>query len=1092
MKNYYDKQTIETLLQGYWYRAPQNNWQADNVCIAHGQVKMEKDKRVLFIAMDSDTWHKGSKNKNYYAGWKDTHQLLPSIEKKLSGVITQRPVEDLSIPQFIVENTYEAIGILGSYAFQQFLGKTIGVTGTAGKSTVKNMLKYLLEKHKDQVVATRGNHNTRTGVPLTVACSITKPDYLIIESAISGLWTKPHGIMKHFPPDIAIITSIDGGQQKSAMDTAILKTKICEGMSKEGIVVLNKDMLHYDTVHKNVLQYTNHIITYSLEENADSSLLSVQHHHGLVTVNAKILGEEVSFETSLLTNGMISNIIGVLTILKLCDVDLQSILPSVALYKPVNNVLQFETLQKKDGTSFTFLNDSWNATGIAMIEVIRAFKHQAKFYKGKKIAVLGRVENLSEEEAYRQHHVLAKEIIDAKFDLVFAHGPETKFFLKELPEDKIGGYFENAKEMMSQVVNRIEEDDVILLKGSPRMSDFSEAAEYLMTSLENSQIPPKYLTKHPYATGKAVATFEASTGEVAYQFGDIHGYHNQGLGHIFLLEHVLNLVFAKKLSLANMYTPGRQALKEIKSLNSIPIYKEDKVTLLNLLEAGIVNSSPNALIMLANQVIGSNKKTMNIIKKHSFKAEVSSEAIKNITGRRISNLAQKTTLRDMFHAGKWLLGLYPSQFDQLARTSFIFKDKFYETKTNLFQEGLITHGIFFGYLDSMAIAFSKINGKQYITVCYGCMDAFERDSLLAKSILHVSKPKKSVSIKKREVKSEQLTINFLGDTYFGEFYTKIRQRQGKKDALSTKGRNYSFDGIRNLFPESNLNICNFEGALSMDSNDKLKQAKPFVLHADPKETVEALKEENFHLATLANNHAMDCGKQGLQMTLTMFEKYGIDTMGAGKSQTEAEQKYIIETKKRRIAIFNGYWYRHRMYRHYDFYAVGDSEGVSCLSGGLLDAIEEERRMYPESHIILIAHWGVDFQQVRPLQRQYAQRYVDAGVDLIVGHGAHTIQEIEKYKHGTIFYSIGNGVFNSNGEYQKRFVPAYGFILRLNLETEKVVHQIYPIFTDNLKTFWQPQLLNDQQIEHCKSYLKQISSLQIQLQKDNEGQYYFLI
>src|SRR5699024_6685802 len=100
--------------------------------------------------------------------------------------------------------------------------------GTAGKSTCKNMMNFLLSNDFD-VVSTRGNHNTRTGVPLTVSCAITQPEFLVVESAVSGLWMKPNGIMKDFPPDVALITSIDGGQQKTAYETAILKAKIAEG-----------------------------------------------------------------------------------------------------------------------------------------------------------------------------------------------------------------------------------------------------------------------------------------------------------------------------------------------------------------------------------------------------------------------------------------------------------------------------------------------------------------------------------------------------------------------------------------------------------------------------------------------------------------------------------------------------------------------------------------------------------------------------------------------------------------------------------------------------------------------------------------------
>ena len=120
----------------------------------------------------------------------------------------------------------------------------IGITGTAGKSTCKTLLNELLEVNHT-VNSTRGNHNTRTGVPLTVANAINNPDYLVLEMAISSLWMKSGGIAKTYIPDLALITSIDGGQNKTPYETAILKSKIAEGMHHNGKVILNRDMNEY-------------------------------------------------------------------------------------------------------------------------------------------------------------------------------------------------------------------------------------------------------------------------------------------------------------------------------------------------------------------------------------------------------------------------------------------------------------------------------------------------------------------------------------------------------------------------------------------------------------------------------------------------------------------------------------------------------------------------------------------------------------------------------------------------------------------------------------------------------------------------------
>src|SRR5699024_6519190 len=140
--------------------------------------------------------------------------------------------------------------------------------------------------------------------------------------------------------------------------------------------------------------------------------------------------------------------------------------------------------------------------------------------------------------------------------------------------------------------------------------------------------------------------------------------------------------------------------------------------------------------------------------------------------------------------------------------------------------------------------------NKYITVVLGAADAYERDYLITESLQSICQEKQiSYPVENKE----NYTINLIGDTYFGEFYTAKRQRRGEKDALQTYGRAYSFDKLRPVIEKGDFNICNFEAAITEKQVNKLKLRKPFVLHADAEKTVSAIKEEGFDLVTLANN-----------------------------------------------------------------------------------------------------------------------------------------------------------------------------------------------------------------------------------------------
>lgn len=362
MVKVYTKEIIEQLVEGYWYREPLKGWEIETVTISKGEVKREKDRKKLFIAMDSKVWHEGSGSTGIYAGWEDTHATVADFQESIHGVIAQKPISTLDerIPQFITTNTYDVIKKLADYTYQHLTGQMLAITGTAGKSTTKNLLQHILS-NVSSVVATRGNHNTRTGVPLTIACAVNNPNYLIVESAISSLWMRSGGILKKYPPNIALITSIDSGQQKSAHETALFKARVAEGMNNQGVVIINREENEFETLKAEVKKYNENIITYGIDQTCDSYLIDYEEIHMKAKIKATILGEQVLVHSQLIGKAMAENIIAILTVLKKWGFNIQEMIQYVESYTPEKGIQQFESLHLPNGQQCTLFNDSWNA-----------------------------------------------------------------------------------------------------------------------------------------------------------------------------------------------------------------------------------------------------------------------------------------------------------------------------------------------------------------------------------------------------------------------------------------------------------------------------------------------------------------------------------------------------------------------------------------------------------------------------------------------------------------------------------------------------------------------------------------------------------
>ncbi|MBJ8432256.1 CapA family protein [Acinetobacter pittii] len=330
-------------------------------------------------------------------------------------------------------------------------------------------------------------------------------------------------------------------------------------------------------------------------------------------------------------------------------------------------------------------------------------------------------------------------------------------------------------------------------------------------------------------------------------------------------------------------------------------------------------------------------------------------------------------------------------------------------------------------------------------------------------------------------------INILGDTYFGEIYTEKRKSKGQKDALQQYGYDYSFEKIKAFLGEHDLNIANFEAVFSLENQSPLGHKKPFILKADAEKTLAEFKNIHLHHVVLANNHLKDYGDRGLTYTLQQLDQANISYIGAGVNQKDAHNYFQLSFENKRYAIFNGYWHRDTAYFDYDFYALGHKSGVACLNGVLLEQIGRYRLIHPEHKIIVICHWGVDFKPITKEQSKLATILIQAGADLIIGHGAHTIQPVQIINQKPVVFGIGNAVFNSNGEYEKHNALPFGCIARLDLSKDLL--RLYPIYTNNLKTFWQPYPVDAEDFLKASTYMTSLLTPENYIAtQDNLGAY----
>jgi hypothetical protein len=198
-------------------------------------------------------------------------------------------------------------------------------------------------------------------------------------------------------------------------------------------------------------------------------------------------------------------------------------------------------------------------------------------------------------------------------------------------------------------------------------------------------------------------------------------------------------------------------------------------------------------------------------------------------------------------------------------------------------------------------------------------------------------------------------------------------------------------------------VVNWESPISTEFNFNPAKNPSLVT------TVESAKlfVENFqiNLACLGNNHIGDCKTEGLNTTMNFLENYQIDHYGASKIlQAEPELKKIsIKNKKFGFLSFVGSETNPKIDKN-DSVFINEVDELSIVK-------QINKLKNTVDYIIVTLHWGIEYNLYPKMkQRQLAYNFIDAGANVIIGHHSHTLQGVEEYNNGLIFYSLGNFIF----------------------------------------------------------------------------------
>lgn len=1042
------KEYIEQIYPGKWVGPKQDqlaDLEIDNVTY---QLQQLISQHNVFIAMKPETFNTKAHSWGPYSAKYDSHETVLRYLDKVSLLIVEYELPDVDVPQYMVENSYDFLLAMAKVGRERFEGKIISITGTVGKSTTKELLSIALES-KTKVYYAHENYNSRTAVRCMLASLLPESgyEYAIFETSLAALWFGESGVTSEVKGHYSIFTQFGIGQKgTTARDAIDYKSRMALNMSPGGKVILNRDADEYDYAYETISEKNDDITTFSRTQAADGQLKDIQikdRNHSILTFT--IHGKSYDFVIETINQydqGFVSNLIGVLTLLATLGFDLADFHETFLAFTRREHLLNFMETEIL-GHKVTLLDDTYSAEELSTQNSIKLVNQIADQYSGKTYAIFGLIYNIGDWE----HHVydnMVKSVEAGAFDKVFTFGDRIDYLQEQLPERLKGGHFRSLAEMQKYLLPQLDEDSLVLLKGDTRETNLRTVIELFKEPTKNYAQNASY----GLATAEKIDVFQADELQLT-----------EGVANILLYHETLQRLNAGLIHLDDIVTFDDYTA-EPNATRSTGAKPKEKRYLKDILSQAVSLNAPDALLALALFLYYNDPKlALHQLQAKAERYGIDPASVRNLTARMAGRRQQKLSLTDIGKAAQLMTTLPAESLRLLKNRPWLIDGREFAALNYHDQTNPETVSIIWGSKNRIGIV---LDLKETVTAGFGVnlTEPFELIDTLEYTATNGSwfEPEKLVA----PTKLTEPFVNVLGDTYFGEFYSERRKNKGRTDALLEHGYGYSFEKLASLLPADHYNVVNLETALPADfqAESPYHGMKTFVLGGKADETLTELSNRHINLVALGNNHTYDYGQVGVRQTLEKIRQHQLEHVGAGTSY-EALRPARIQYKEQTIAIFNGYWYGQRFEKRLNAFAVGDYEGVACLNGMLLNAIKTYRAHYPEHEIWCVCHWGKDYEATHEFQKQTAHALVTAGCDLVMGCGAHFIQPVTNVLGKKVFFSLGNGVFNSDGEYGPRKLPPYSLAVRVDLETKKL--RVYPLYVDNLATDWQPRGITEDQI-----------------------------
>ncbi len=457
--NFSDKEVIKKIIkEGNWHISKNINKKEINKLI---------DLNYNKVAINS----KAVKKKDIFFAIKgkkiDGHLYAKeALKKGAIKLVVNKKIKKIPNNKILkVNNTLSCLSDLSKQIRNNSKAKIIGITGSAGKTTLKNLVSFTLKTY-GKVHYSPFSYNNKFGVPISVSNLKNDDEFGVFELGMDKKG-EIYNLSKIVRPEIGVITNISGAHFKNfrtLKDIARAKSEIIDNIVDQGSVILNRDDSFYNFLSEKAKKRGIRVFSFSLKKNANIRFLKSKKISNFYKIKLNLNNKIFYLNSKYNGNNFLYNIMACILILKIFNLDLKKMRNNFTKFKVPDGRGDIKLI-KKFNKKFILMDESYNANPLSMLSAINNLNNFSRKKVKRKIVILGDMLELG-KKAKKLHFTLSKIINKSDIDKVYVYGKLIRDTFARISNKKKGKIFNNPKAVYNHLGKIIHNKDLLMIKGS--------------------------------------------------------------------------------------------------------------------------------------------------------------------------------------------------------------------------------------------------------------------------------------------------------------------------------------------------------------------------------------------------------------------------------------------------------------------------------------------------------------------------------------------------------------------------------------------------------------------------------------------------